>query len=155
MGEARNNASSSSAPAVKRAKVDPQSLESIRFRNILVRYKDCKHPVDHKGKSVTRTREDAESILRGILEELRKDGDHSGDGVWAAKSTPTIIKLCQKHSECASAVKPGASCGDLGWINKKELKSMGGAAFEDALLNLRVAEWSDILCSDHGVQLMM
>merc|ERR1711920_1019383 len=106
-------------------------------------------------QQVTRTRVEAEALLRSILDELRKDGDHSGDSMWALKSTSNILRICRTHSECSSAMKGGSNCGDLGWLGKKELKTMGGAIFEEAVRNLRVAEWSDILLSDEGVHLMM
>merc|ERR1712203_1218088 len=102
-------------PAVKRAKTDP--LESVRVRSILLRFKDCKHPLNpNTNQQVTRTRVEAEALLRNLLDELRKDGDHSGDSMWALKSTSNILRICRMHSECSSAMKGGSNCGDLGWL---------------------------------------
>jgi len=78
-------------PASKRAKKEAQqlSMESVRLRHIIVRYKDAKQAFDPlKNKAVTRTREEAEALLRETLTELLKDGDHTGDSMWAAKVLP-------------------------------------------------------------------
>jgi len=142
-------------PAAKRARVDNQSLQSVRLRHILVRHKDAKHPLDPvKNRVATRTRAEAEAVLRETLEELLKDGDHRGDTMWAAKSTPRIISLCRSTSECKSALKGGSTCGDLGWLGKKELQALGKDA-EEAIRNLAIAEWSDLLSSEQGIHLIM
>lgn len=142
------------APAAKRARTETQ-LQSVRLRQILVRHKDAKHPVDPvKNRAVTHTRAEAEALLRDALLELMKDGDHRGDSMWAAKSTPRILDVCRKMSECKSALKGGSMCGDIGWLGKKELQALGKET-EEAVRALAVAEWSDLLLSDHGVHLMM
>lgn len=147
-------------PPLKKAKTlavktTADSLQSVRLRHILVRHKDAKHAMDPvKGKMATRSRAEAEEVLRRALLELLKDGEHRGDTMWAAKSTPRIIKLCRDNSECKSALKGGSTCGDLGWLGKKELQNLG-KDIEEAVRNLSIAEWSDLLQSDQGVHLMM
>merc|ERR1711948_121012 len=96
----------------------------------------------------------AEALLRAALAELRHDGEHRGDSMWAAKSTPTIMRVVKSTSECKSSLKGGSMCGDLGWLGKKDLQAFGKDT-EEAARALGIAEWSDILPSDQGVHLMM
>jgi len=125
------------------------------LRHILVRHRDSKHPMDPvKHQVVTRSRAEAEALLRGALAELMKEGDHRGNSMWAAKSTPTITRVCRSTSECKSALKGGSMCGDLGWLGKKELQALGKDT-EEAVRALGIAEWSDLLASEQGVHLMM
>lgn len=144
-------------PKAKKAKKEVVDMDSVRLRHIVVRYKDDKHgglnPVTQK--PVTRSRDDAEATLREALAELLKDGDHTGDSTWAAKVTPRILNACRQYSECRTAQKGGSSCGDLGWLNKKELQRMGQGQFADLICGLGVAEWSDLLFSVEGVHLVM
>jgi len=140
-------------PAAKRAKTE--ALQSVRLRQILVRHKDTKHPLDPvRSRPVTRSKAEAEAVLRGALQELTKDGDHRGDSMWAAKCTPNIINVCRNTSECKSSMKGGSMCGDLGWLGKKDLQAMGKDN-EEAIRNLQIAEWSDLLISEQGVHLVM
>eukprot|EP00927_Polykrikos_kofoidii_P040565 TRINITY_DN34649_c0_g2_i1.p1 TRINITY_DN34649_c0_g2~~TRINITY_DN34649_c0_g2_i1.p1 ORF type:complete len:489 (-),score=111.74 TRINITY_DN34649_c0_g2_i1:210-1676(-) len=144
------------APPAKKAKVE-QKMDNVRLRHILVRYKGTlKQTADPvKNKPVTRTKEEAEAVLRGALADLLKDGEHTGDKMWAAKSTPRILSICRELSECKSALRGGSNCGDLGWLAKRDLEKMGKDGFDDAVLSLKVAEWSDLLFSDQGIHLVM
>mmetsp|Transcript_43818 Transcript_43818/g.115748 ORF Transcript_43818/g.115748 Transcript_43818/m.115748 type:complete len:470 (-) Transcript_43818:268-1677(-) len=147
----------SDAPA-KRARTDKHqpAMESVRLRHIVMRYKDCKQPLDPvKNKGATRTREEAEAALRSALAELLQDGNHCGDSMWAAQSTPRILKMIRACSECKSALKGGSNCGDLGWLGKKELEKMGKDGFAEPIKALGIAEWSDLLFSEQGVHLVM
>jgi len=117
-------------PPAKKQKVEAQKMESVRIRHILVRHKEAKLAVDLKNKPVTRTREEAEVILRAALGELLQDGNHSGDKMWAAKSTPRIL-------------------------TKKDLQKMGKDGFADQVCGLGIAEWSDLLFSEQGAHLVM
>merc|ERR1712205_138815 len=48
--------------------------------------------------------------------------------------------LARKHSECDSAMQPGHSSGDLGWVAKGYA---GNPLLEAAMFSLRVHEVSD------------
>merc|ERR1712014_366228 len=108
-------------PAAKKAKTaKDQTMGSVRLRHIVVKYKDAKQNINPRSnKPATRSREEAEALLREALSELLKDGDHAGNAAWAAKVTPRILNACRTLSECKTAEKGGSSCGDLGWINRK------------------------------------
>lgn len=158
VGFIKNPEELSVQPAAKRAKKDvAKELDSVRLRHILVKYKDLKQPSMDivKGKPVTRTQYEAEVLLRETLSELLKDGDHAGDSAWAAKVSPRMISACRNTSECKTAMKGGSNCGDLGWLNKKELQKMGKEGFADAIFGLGVAEWSDVVFTVEGAHLMM
>lgn len=143
-------------PPAKKAKKEPQQMDSVRLRHVVVRYKDGKQAVNPvNNKPVTRSREEAEAVLREALRELLKDGDHTNDSAWAAKVTPRILNVCRAQSECRSAMKGGSNCGDLGWLSKKELQKMGKEGFVDNLFGLGIAEWSDLLFTLEGAHLMM
>mmetsp|Transcript_1120 Transcript_1120/g.3457 ORF Transcript_1120/g.3457 Transcript_1120/m.3457 type:complete len:251 (+) Transcript_1120:108-860(+) len=146
------------ASAAKRQKIEAgnANMESVRLRHIVVRHKDCKHPLDpRKNKQATRAASEAEEILRQTLGELLKDGCHKGDSKWAAQSTGRIMKAIRDHSECKSALKGGSQCGDLGWLSKKDLERLGKDTFADPVRGLAVGEWSDVLHSEQGVHLVM
>jgi serine/threonine protein phosphatase PrpC len=138
----------------KKSRTEPQRLESVRLRHILVRHRDLKAS-DPSKVHQTRAREDAETALRAALTELLKDGNHVGDSMWAVKSTPRILSVCKAHSECTSAQKGGSHCGDLGWLGKKDLQAMGKDFLMETVQKLRIAEWSDLLNSEHGIHLVM
>lgn len=144
------------APPAKKPKTDEKAFESVRIRHIVVRHKDCKHPVDPvRNKPVQRSLEEAEQVLRSVLMELEKDGCHRGDSKWAATSTGRIMKVTRETSECKSALKGGSQCGDLGWLGKKELDKMGKEIFVENVKSLPIGEWSDIMHTEQGAHIMM
>merc|ERR1711924_124183 len=80
--------------AAKRAKKETQQIDSVRLRHILVKYTETKQQqvaLSAKGKPVTRTKDEAEALLRTTLADLLQDGDHAGDSAWAAKVTPRML----------------------------------------------------------------
>lgn len=105
-------------------------------------------------KQATRTKAEAEAILRKVLKDLREAGEDIGDPSKLEKATPTLQKLCREVSECPTAQKGGASCGDLGWMTKEQLKQMG-ETFEEAASSLKVGRWSDIVSSEQGLHLLL
>eukprot|EP00929_Paragymnodinium_shiwhaense_P107848 TRINITY_DN74202_c0_g1_i1.p1 TRINITY_DN74202_c0_g1~~TRINITY_DN74202_c0_g1_i1.p1 ORF type:complete len:490 (-),score=135.90 TRINITY_DN74202_c0_g1_i1:81-1550(-) len=146
-------------PAAKKAKTE-QKTDNVRIRHILIRYKGARAIAGAKdNKPITRSREDAEVVLRNALLDLQKDGYHGGDKMWAAKATPRIINITRELSECKSSQRGGSMCGDLGWLAQRDLQNMGMTegkdGFWEAILQLKVAEWSDVLHSDQGCHLVM
>lgn len=151
-------------PAAKRPKVSASSTggpkSSMRLRHILVRYADPRE-ADVKGMArerITRTRQEAESLLRKVINELRQSIKECKK---APKNATELVnltskkfaELCREHSECESARKGGATCGDLGWVTAEERSRMGGA-FKEVIDVLAPGQLSDIAASDSGLHLV-
>lgn len=141
-------------PAAKKQKTGAPST-SVRLRHILVKHKECSNPVDPvRNKTVTRTKLEAEAILRKVLRDLREAGEDVLDPAKPEKVTPKFQKICREVSECETSKKGGATLGDLGWLNKDALK-LYGQAFEETANTVPKAQWSDITSSDHGLHLIL
>merc|ERR1712217_972770 len=59
--------------------------------------------------------------------------------------------LARKHSECDTAMQPGQSAGDLGWVNRG---TFFNAQLEAAMFALRVYEVSDIVSTPRGLHIV-
>lgn len=150
----------SSYPANKKAKVVTApggGTQSMRLRHILLRYQDAPSaPKD--GKKPTRTRQEAEAVLRKALGDLRDD-------LRACKKAPKdaielvgvtskkFTELCRSLSECDTARKGGNMIGDLGWLSPEELTNMGGS-FKEVVDVLLPGQFSDIAATDQGLHLV-
>merc|ERR1712108_24818 len=105
-----------------------------------------------------RTRHEAEVVLRRILKDLRQN---LKDATKAPKTVNDLViyqgrrfcELCREHSDCSSARKGGATCGDLGWMSLEDLSLLGGNLREKCE-PLKPGQWSDISGSDQGVHLV-
>merc|ERR1712226_1183893 len=109
-------------------------MKTFRLRHILVRHQE-QQPV--KGKpagskpKATRSRDEAEAILRSVLRDMREEVKKSGK---VPKNANDIVvmqnkkfsELCREHSECSTAQKGGTMCGDLGWLSLEEMTNFGG-----------------------------
>lgn len=151
-------------PPAKKIKVSASSTggpkSSMRLRHIMVRFADMRE-ADAKGPSkdqAKRTRQEAESLLRRLINELRKDikeckkvPKNATELVNA--SSKKFAELCREHSECESARKGGATCGDLGWVTAEERSRMGGG-FKEVVDVLMPGQLSDIAASDQGLHLV-
>jgi len=126
-------------PRPKKARVEKPAR--VKIRQIMVRYvtdpsKKIVDPV--RRKPVERTKHEAELMLMDALLHLKKvPGDF-----------PILAK---KLSECESALKGGASCGDLGWVTRN---SGMLPALESVVLGLEVGCISDIVFVDGAVFLI-
>lgn len=146
------------APPTKKAR---KEAESVRLRHIVIKHRDCGQPFDPvRNRPVTRTREEAESMLRRALRELASEAktiklpaDVSKAKVAALQPTPKYVALCKELSECTTAQKGGGMMGDLGWLSQDQL-SRFGPAFADTAKALGVGQWSDLAGSDHGIHLL-
>lgn len=127
---------------------------SMRFRHILVKHRDIKNAKDLRNKDVTRTKVEAEAMLRKALKELRENGEDKVDPSKPEKPTPTFERICKEISECQTAMKGAANRGDLGWMSKDEIKGMGGD-FEEIANSSQLATWSDIAYSNEGCHLLL
>jgi hypothetical protein len=147
----------SQPPAAKKAK---KEAESVRLRHIVVKYRDCANTVDPvRNRPATRTREEAEAILRRALRELHEEAakiklpsDANKAKVAALQPTAKYTSLCKELSECTTAQKGGGMLGDLGWQSPVELQRYG-SAFSETARALGVGQWSDLVQSEHGIHI--
>lgn len=150
-------------PPVKKAKIlaPGGGTQSVRLRHILLKYQDGPQPAVKTGqvdKKPTRTRQEAEAVLRGIISEFTKE-------VKALKKPPKdatelvtvttkkFVELCKAHSECETAQKGGNQKGDMGWVTPEDRASMG-ASFKEVVDVLSPGQFSDIAVSDAGLHLI-
>mmetsp|Transcript_6708 Transcript_6708/g.17111 ORF Transcript_6708/g.17111 Transcript_6708/m.17111 type:complete len:536 (+) Transcript_6708:72-1679(+) len=145
-------------PAAKKAR---KEAESVRLRHILVKHRDCGQPFDPvRNQPVSRTRDEAETILRGALRELTQEAktmklpaDASKAKMAALQPTPKYVALCKQLSECTTAQKGGGMMGDLGWLSADQL-SRFGPTFAETAKSLAVGQWSDLAGSEHGIHVL-
>jgi len=135
----REKARAAAEPAAKRPKVEP--AKQVRCRQILVKHKDSKEPVDRvrNNQQVTRSLADAERILRDSLEAIQSDPEKS-----------IFTQRCKAVSECSTCLKGGEMAGDLGWISRGQVHPN----VEAAVFSLPVGHISDIIESDEGVHVI-
>mmetsp|Transcript_7183 Transcript_7183/g.14176 ORF Transcript_7183/g.14176 Transcript_7183/m.14176 type:complete len:175 (+) Transcript_7183:50-574(+) len=127
-------------PASKKPKVEP-ATKQVRCRQILVKHKDSKEPVDRvrNNQQVTRSLADAERILRDSLEAIQSD-----------PAKHIFTQRCKAVSECSTCLKGGEMAGDLGWISRGQVHPN----VEAAVFSLPVGHISDIIESDEGVHVL-
>lgn len=131
--------------ATKRARTEASSSQAkssqVRCRQILVKHRDCREPVDRVrgGRPVTRSLAEAERVL---LETLAAIESSPGRSVFTQR--------CKAVSECDSCLKGGEMAGDLGWISRGQRHP----AVEAAAFALPVGHISDIVESDEGVHVL-
>mmetsp|Transcript_14905 Transcript_14905/g.42311 ORF Transcript_14905/g.42311 Transcript_14905/m.42311 type:complete len:519 (-) Transcript_14905:121-1677(-) len=130
--------------------------QSVRLRHILVKYQEASAK---DGKKLSRTRQEAEMLLRRALCDIRAD-------LRASKKTPKdamelvgatskkFMEICRRLSECDSARKGGAMCGDLGWLTPEDLSSSFGAPFKEVVDVLMPGQFSDIAVTEQGLHLV-
>jgi len=146
-------------PVAKKARKD--QADSLRLRHILVKHRDCGSPYDPvKNRPITRTREEAEQILRQALRDLiaeaktiKLPADASKAKMAALQPSPKFVSLCKELSECSTAQKGGGMMGDLGWLGADQLARFG-PAFHETAKSLGVGQWSDMAGSEHGIHIL-
>jgi len=133
-------------PPTKKAKLDAGSqADKARCLHILLKHVGLKMAKDVdsmqrlKGKGpVKRTVAQAE---REMLEMQRQ-----------LAANPNIFHvLARKHSECDTALQPGQSSGDLGWVTRG---TSANPQFEAAMFALNVYEVSDIVSTPRGLHIL-
>ncbi|KAK4223640.1 protein kinase ssp1 [Podospora fimiseda] len=105
----------------------------IRAAHLLVKHRDSRRPASWKEADITRTKEEALSILQGYERRIK-----SGE--------ITLPELAQTESDCSSARKGG----DLGYFAKGEMQK----EFEDAAFALKPGEVSGIVDTASGLHLI-
>merc|ERR1711972_1014322 len=138
----RSDATAATSSAKKARVADtPATQSQVRVRQILVKHKDCKDPVDkvRGGNSVTRPLAQAERIL---VDALRAIESSPGKSIFTQR--------CKALSECSTSLKGGEMAGDLGWL----LRGHSHPAVEAAAFALPVGHISDIVESDEGLHVL-
>jgi len=152
------------APAPKKAKLTGAAtgmgIQSMRLRHILVRFSEGANQSEDsgtKGKKATRTRQEAEALLRTAISDLRKEMQgmkNPKDSTEVVKKTSAKFAVrCRELSECDTARKGGNMCGELGWM-APEQRGLYGPAFKDVTDVLLPGQLSDIAVSSMGLHLV-
>jgi len=163
-GKKQDAASEAAPPPQKKPKVDKKIApggvtKSVRLRHILVKFTEGDpKPAVGKKAAVVRNRQDAETILRTTMNELRKDlksqkQEPKDATALILASSKKFQELCKSTSECDTAHKGGGLCGDLGWVSPEQRTSMGGT-FKEVTDVLQPGMWSDIAVSSQGLHLV-
>jgi len=105
----------------------------IRAAHLLVKHKDSRRPKSWKEANITRSRDEAMSVIRGHESRIRSGEISLGD-------------LAASESDCSSARKRG----DLGFFGRGEMQK----EFEDAAFALKPAEISGIVETASGLHLI-
>jgi len=152
------------APPKKKPKVSSSGpAPSARLRHILVRCQEGPKPMlDAAGRKVMlRSRQEAETLLRPVLRELREEFDEIRKRVGASTKKPEELalksekfaRLCKENSDCPTSQKGGGMCGDLGWLSRDAQQKLGGN-FQSGVAVLRPGDWSDIIASVEGLHII-
>jgi NIMA-interacting peptidyl-prolyl cis-trans isomerase 1 len=88
--------------------------------------------------NITRTKEEAISILRTYQQQITDAGDDY---------QKAFASLAHEHSDCSSFSKGG----DLGWFGRNQMQR----PFEEATFALDVGKVSDVVSTDSGVHLIL
>lgn len=161
----RGSAASGQPPPAKKAKVPgvagAAGIESMRLRHILVKCNEINpaaKDASSKQQKPSRTRQEAETVLRKAILDLRKE-------MQSFKKTPKdatelvgmmtkkFCEICKEISECETARKGGNLCGELGWLNPEE-RGFHGPGFKEAVDILTPGQLSDIAASTYGLHVV-
>ncbi|CAE7238253.1 PIN1 [Symbiodinium natans] len=136
-----------------------KATQSMRLRHILVKFHEGAKPAeDPKAAWASRTRAEAERLLRSAITEIRRDRKS-----WTktpkdvteliSLSSKKFIELCRKLSDCETAQKGALACGDLGWV-APEARAAMSEHFKEVCDILQPGQWSDIVASHQGLHLV-
>lgn len=107
--------------------------DKIRASHLLIKHKDSRRPSSWKEANVTRTKEEAMSIILGHEARIRS-------------GATTLSDLAVSESDCSSARRGG----DLGYFGRGEMQK----EFEDAAFALKPGEVSRIVETSSGLHLI-
>merc|ERR1712187_535164 len=94
-----------------------------------------------RNKVVSRSRAEAERLLRAVLQECEKD---------PKRRAAVFAQRCRELSECQSSLRGGDMTGDLSWVRRGKM----GTTFDEAAFASRIGQLSDLVDSDAGVHLI-
>lgn len=107
--------------------------EKIRASHLLVKHRDSRRPSSWKSSSITRTKEEAKSIILGHEARIRSGAS-------------SLSELASTESDCSSAKRGG----DLGYFGHGEMQK----EFEDAAFQLKPGEVSRVIETNSGYHLI-
>lgn len=107
--------------------------ESVKCNHLLIKHKDVRRPSSWKSDEITRTRDEALSIIRDWQKKIQ-----SGE--------TKLSDVAFEESDCSSHARGG----DLGFFSKGQMQP----PFEKAAFALQVGEISPIVETDSGLHLI-
>lgn len=107
--------------------------DKIRASHLLVKHKDSRRPSSWKEAKITRTKEEALSIILAHEARIRS-------------GAATLSELATSESDCSSARRGG----DLGYFGRGEMQK----EFEDAAFALKPGEMSRVVETSSGLHLI-
>nr|ACO11316.1 Peptidyl-prolyl cis-trans isomerase NIMA-interacting 1 [Caligus rogercresseyi] len=113
---------------------EPADAEEVQASHLLVKHRDSRRPSSWREENITRSKEEALSILNGYAEKIKSGAE-------------TLESLASTYSDCSSAKRGG----DLGPFGRKQMQK----PFEDAAFALKVGEMSEAISTDSGVHLIL
>jgi peptidyl-prolyl cis-trans isomerase NIMA-interacting 1 len=105
----------------------------IRAAHLLIKHKESRRPSSWKEQNITRSKDEAISILKGHEAQINSGSTTLGD-------------LAVSESDCSSARKRG----DLGFFGKGQMQK----EFEDAAFALSPGQMSSVVETASGVHLI-
>ncbi|KAF2434411.1 rotamase-domain-containing protein [Tothia fuscella] len=107
--------------------------DKIRCAHLLVKHRESRRPSSWRESKITRSKDEAMSILLAHEARIRAGSDTLGD-------------LAMAESDCSSARKRG----DLGFFGKGDMQK----EFEDAAFALKIGEVSHVVETASGLHLI-
>lgn len=111
-----------------------KKMETVQASHLLVKHNKSRNPSSWREASITRTKDEARTILEGYRQQI-------------VNGEATFADLASKFSDCSSAKRGG----DLGPFGRGQMQK----PFEDATFALKVGELSDIVDSDSGLHIII
>ncbi|PJF19156.1 Peptidylprolyl isomerase [Paramicrosporidium saccamoebae] len=122
------------------------TTEMVRAFHLLVKHCGSRKPSSWRQDKITRTLEEALSILQGIITTRPLILGYEQDIKSSADPFARFKELASEYSDCSSA-KQG---GDLGEFGRGQMQK----AFEEAAFALQLGEMSGPVTTDSGVHLI-
>lgn len=101
---------------------------------MLVKHKDSRRPSSWREENITRTKDEALSIIQDYQTKIQSGED-------------TLSALATNNSDCSSAKRGG----DLGYFERGQMQK----PFEEAAFALKVGEISEPVWTDSGCHLIL
>lgn len=108
----------------------------VHAYHLLVKHCKSRRPASWRSDNITRTPEEALSILKNYEDQIRSSGDLFSE----------LKELASQYSDCSSAKQDG----DLGEFGRGQMQK----AFEEAAFALKPGELSGPVNTDSGVHLI-
>ncbi|PHH81691.1 hypothetical protein CDD82_179 [Ophiocordyceps australis] len=105
----------------------------IRAAHLLVKHRDSRRPSSWRESEITRSKDEAQDIIKGLEARIKSGTDSLGD-------------LALSESDCSSARKRG----DLGYFGRGDMQK----EFEDAAFALGIGELSTVVETASGLHLI-